>query len=86
MMKITKYLTAIVVISILSNHVKCASKKSDGTTLTKSGVMKTAFSEQKTAGEKMEQGTSIKIITLDFNQYLIMSQILRLTLIKFRLF
>ena len=67
MMEITKYLTSIIVISVLSNNVKCGSKKSDGTTLTKSGVMKTAFSEQKTAGEKIEQGTSIRIIILDFN-------------------
>ena len=57
MMEITKYLTSIIVISVLSNNVKCGSKKSDGTTLTKSGVMKTAFSEQTTAGEKIEQGT-----------------------------
>ena len=67
MMAITKYLTSIIVISILSNNVECGSKKSDGTTLTKSGVMKTAFSEQKTAGEKIEPGTSIRIITLDFH-------------------
>ena len=81
MMEITKYLTSIIVISVLSNNVKCGSKKSDGTTLTKSGVMKTAFSEQKTAGEKIEPGTSIRIITLDFNEYL-----LRFTLIKLRSF
>ena len=68
-MALTKYLTSIIVISILSNNITCGSKKADVTTLTKSGVMKTAFSDQKTAREEIEQGTSIRIITLEVNQY-----------------
>ena len=70
MMEITKFLTSIIVISVLSYNVKCGSKKSDGTTLRKSGVIKTAFSDQKTTREKIEQGTSIRIIILKVNQYL----------------
>ena len=83
-MEITKYLTSIIVISILSNNVKCGFERLDGTTMTKIGGMKTALSEAKAAAEKTKQGTSIRITIMKVIQN-IMFQVLRFTLIKFRL-
>ena len=42
---------------ILSNNVESGLKKPNGTTLTKTGVITTAFPELQIAGEEILQGT-----------------------------
>ena len=71
-MEITKYLISIMITIILSNNVECGLKKPNSTTLAKTGATTTAFPELKIAGEKIMQGTSIRMtmisIMLKYNR------------------